>query len=101
MGYPDGFDYQTQLKAVNLINAERQRQETKFGNQDDNSPQRWLQILMEEVGEWCDADLQAVELAKHDTPEEAFRAAFEELVQIAAVAQSWVESALRTGYGQQ
>lgn len=90
------IDLVTQNTALALVLAERVRQDAKFGNQDGNAPSRWLQILIEELGEWADADLQKVELAKFDTPEAASDHAFKELVQVAAVALSWVESTLRT-----
>lgn len=45
-------------KVLNEINAERDRQEAKWGRQ-DHQPERWLSILGEEFGEVCKAVCEA------------------------------------------
>lgn len=63
-----------------LINAERERQDRKWGEQADHSPEKWLAILTEEVGETAEAILE------HNRPN-----MIEELIQVAAVAVRWLE----------
>lgn len=70
---------------VEEIFAERVRQDAKWGEQ-DHTPSRWLDILMEEVGEYAKAILPLAfgggSLAE----------AREEMVQVAAVAIAAIES---------
>lgn len=65
------------------IQAERRRQDEKFGVQ-DHSPEKWLAILVEEVGEVAQAILQGTV--------EDYR---EEVVQVAAVAVAILEAERR------
>ena len=68
-------------KAFNdLIQIERDAQDEKWGEQ-HHSDEKWLTILMEEVGEAAKAVL-----------EENDEALLVEVVQIAAVLQNWVTS---------
>lgn len=69
-----------------LINAERDRQDAKWGRDRDLHPFLWLTILTEEVGEVARASL------KGDT--ENLR---DELVQVAAVAIAQLEAMKQTG----
>ena len=72
------------------VALERLRQEMKWGQQ-NHDPYRWLAILSEEIGE-------AAQAALHD--EFGGRAAGtlrDELVQVAAVAISWIECIDRNG----
>lgn len=62
-----------------MISGERQRQDEKWGAQDDASDSKWLAILVEEVGEVAQRMLQGGEWVE------------EELVQCAAVIVAWLE----------
>ncbi len=74
--------------AGTLINAERTRQDKKWGVQDHDGP-TWLAILGEEVGELCQCALHAkFGGSKSDK-------VLEEAVQVAAVAKAIVECLLR------
>ena len=42
-------------KAIELVVAERKRQDDKFGDQSGNHPFEWISILGEEQGELCEA----------------------------------------------
>ena len=44
----------TRQEALNLVNNERNRQDTKWGEQ-NHPPQFWTGILGEEFGEYCEA----------------------------------------------
>lgn len=70
-------------RAVELIQAERERQEEKFPQDRDLNPMVWLTVLMEEVGEVAKEVLER----NPDLMEE-------ELIQVAAVAQGWLEDYL-------
>lgn len=67
-------------KIFDAIVDERNRQDIKWGMQRNFSPEKWLVILMEEVGELCET------AQEHDI--ERWR---EELVQVAAVAFAMME----------
>lgn len=60
---------------LHQIVVERSRQDSKFGERNDYSPERWLVILMEEVGEVSTAIL-----------ENDVENYLEELIHVAAVA---------------
>ena len=64
----------------NLIEIEREAQDEKWGEQ-RHSDEKWLAILLEELGEAAKAVL-----------EEDEEGLLEETVQIAAVLQNWVTS---------
>lgn len=64
----------------NLIQIERDNQDKKWGPQ-HHSDEKWLTILMEEVGEAAKAVLEKDEASL-----------FEEVVQIGAVLEAWVTS---------
>ena len=59
---------------------ERERQEKKWGEQ-NHEPTKWFTILIEEVGEACEAEL--------NKKKEEYRA---ELIQVAAVAVAMIDS---------
>ena len=81
----------TLTQVLNSVVEERERQDKKWGVQ-DHSDQRWLAILVEELGE------AAAEVITH--PGYSERRLQYELVQVAAVALAWVESIdRRTGGG--
>ena len=64
----------------NLIEIEREAQDEKWGEQ-HHSDEKWLAILLEELGEAAKAVL-----------EEDEEGLLEETVQVAAVLQNWVTS---------
>jgi NTP pyrophosphatase (non-canonical NTP hydrolase) len=72
---------------LNDVAAERLRQDRKWGVQ-DHSPETWLAILSEEVGEVAKPLADHLTKAKDWAPED-YRA---ELVQVAAVAVAAIES---------
>jgi hypothetical protein len=80
------------LKAKKLILDERKRQNEKWGEQ-NHSPQDWMMILQEEIGEFACAEM-----------EHRYRGAdpkliMEELIQVAAVVFQMVECGLRNDWG--
>jgi NTP pyrophosphatase (non-canonical NTP hydrolase) len=84
------MDLKTLGKALREITNERRRQDAKWGEQ-NHDDYRWLAILIEEVGELA-------QCALHD--EFGGHAAGKlrgELVQVAAVAVSWLECLDRRG----
>lgn len=66
-------------RALELVAAERARQDEKWGVQ-NHTPLAWLGVAMEEMGEWAQATLQG---HSHDARCEA--------VQVAAVAVAFLE----------
>lgn len=74
-------DAKVQEQIFDEIRKERARQDAKFGPQNMHPPERWLVILMEEVGEVSNAVLEK-DLAGYYT----------EFVQVAAVAVAALES---------
>lgn len=92
-----------QLKAANVLNEvlqERIKQEQKWGQQNHIAP-NWLMILGEEVGEANKAALETYfynngprEAGSEDRDYSEYR---KELIQVAAVACSMVESLDRNG----
>ena len=73
------------------VMSERINQEEKWGEQ-NHLPDKWMTILMEEVGEACKAALEAYphteELIERHTALQQWR---EELIQVAAVAIAAIE----------
>jgi NTP pyrophosphatase (non-canonical NTP hydrolase) len=69
---------------MQLIATERQRQITKWGQQ-THTDDRWLLILLEELGEVSKAILEV-----------NYTSSIEELVQAAAVITAWIEDILDT-----
>lgn len=70
--------------ALTAVNAERDRQEAKWGQQ-NHGDHKWSDILVEEVGEVSKS-------LNEGDPEEHL---VEELIQVAAVCVSWVEAIRR------
>ena len=68
-----------------LIEKEREKQDHKWGVQ-NHSTEMWLMILTEELGELAEAHL-----ANNHTDY------ILELIQVAAVAQAWLECEIRNG----
>ena len=83
------------LMALELISAERNRQDAIWGEQ-NHEPQYWVGILGEEFGEYC----QAVNETVFDNGPEArekggYENMLKELVHVAAVAVSAIEALMR------
>ena len=76
---------------VRDVLEERIRQEVQWGTQ-DHSPQDWMMILMEEVGEFARAEMETRE---READPANIR---EELVQVAAVALAMLECCYRNGW---
>jgi len=66
--------------------AERERQDAIWGDQRDNTDERWAVIALEELGE----------VAK-DIYETKLGSAYTEIIQVAAVMVAWAESLRRRG----
>lgn len=78
----------TRMRVLEAVLAERERQDAKWGDQRDNSDERWTVILTEEVGE-----------VAREVYEERSAGMFEEVVQCAAVAFAWAEAYLNRNSG--
>lgn len=78
--------YEIKQKVHEQVLEERKRQNKKWGHQ-LHSNEKWLAILMEEVGEACQA-LQKGNFASKATDADNL---LEELVQVTAVAHAWTE----------
>lgn len=81
-------------QARKLIDAERSKQDAKWGQQ-NHDPQVWMAILGEEYGELCQA-ANDLRWPKSEMDADPFRHALVEAVQTAAVAQAVVECLLRS-----
>ena len=82
--------------AIQLVTAERKRQNKKWGDQSGNHPFEWMSILMEEVGELAEAVNETCFKSEHAKRERGGRAAIlREAVHIAAVATAIAESVLK------
>ena len=85
----------TREKAIQLIDAERNRQDIKWGEQ-NHPPQFWTGILGEEYGEYCQAVNETVfsdgEVAR---PKGGYDNMLTELTHVAAVAVGAMESLMR------
>lgn len=80
-GWQEGYEQAVTDEVGDLLGSiatEMKAQLHQWGEQDHSDPV-WLTILMEEVGEVCKAELQGGDVES-------------ELVQVAAVAASWLES---------
>lgn len=73
-------------KVVENILAERERQDSIWGDQRDNTDDAWALIALEELGE----------VAK-DINDTKLGSAYTEIVQVAAVMMAWAESLRRRG----
>lgn len=78
--------------ALALVKAERQRQDTLWGDQSENHSFEWLSILGEEYGELC----EAVNETYFQNPAHPERGGYEKIIreatQVAAVAVAIVET---------
>jgi NTP pyrophosphatase (non-canonical NTP hydrolase) len=86
----NAMKHNPQRWALGLIEQERKRQDRKFGRQ-DHSPERFVAILSEEVGEAAKEALNLFDplTGSWDQRMDAYRA---ELIQVAAVAVLMVEA---------
>lgn len=80
------------------IVEERKRQDLKWGKlpRIDHNFGKWLQILMEEIGEASKADLEVQASPRHGGEDERFTQQYveqvnKELTQAAAVLVAWIE----------
>lgn len=78
----------TQEKAIELVKAERQRQDKKWGFPQRNSPFEWVSILTEEVGEFAQATNDAFIEYLNSPDVSKVR---QEAIHVAAVALSIIE----------
>lgn len=78
--------------ALNLVRAERKRQDGLWGDQSGNHPFQWVSILGEEYGELCEAVNET--FFKNGTHPErgGHEKIIKEAVQIAAVAVEIIET---------
>lgn len=78
--------------AITLVKAERQRQDSLWGDQSNNHPFEWISILGEEYGELCEAINETY--FKNGTHPE--RGGYEKIIMeathVAAVAVALIES---------
>ena len=79
-------DIMSKLRIFEMVMKERKRQDQLFGERNDYTPDRWLVILSEELGEVSKSIL--------DNDLDNYRV---ELVQVAAVAVAALENLLRNG----
>lgn len=89
------MDTQKNESAMNMVKAERQRQESLWGDQSWNHPFEWISILGEEYGELCKAVNETFfENATH--PDRGgFEIIIKEATQVAAVEVAIIESTQR------
>ena len=73
-------------KVLENVLAERERQDSIWGDQKDNTDDTWALIALEELGE----------VAK-DINETKLGSAYTEIIQVAAVMVAWAESLRRRG----
>ena len=73
-------------KVLENVLAERERQDSIWGDQKDNTDDTWALIALEELGE----------VAK-DINETKLGSAYTEIIQVAAVMGAWAESLRRRG----
>ena len=73
-------------KVLENVLAERERQDSIWGDQRDNADDTWALIALEELGE----------VAK-DINDNRLGSAYTEIIQVAAVMVAWAESLRRRG----
>ena len=73
----------TRATVLQAVLAERERQDSKWGDQTQNSDEQWTVILTEEIGE-----------VAREVYEKRSAGMFEEVIQCAAVCMAWVEAYL-------
>ena len=73
----------TRATVLQAVLAERERQDSKWGDQTQNTDEHWTVILTEELGE-----------VAREVYEKRSAGMFEEIVQCAAVCMAWGEAYL-------
>lgn len=73
------------VEAIGRVMAERDRQDEKWGANRCLSNGTWLKIVVEELGEACEADLE----------NQGADRVLEEVTQAAAVTVAWMEQLIR------
>ncbi len=85
----------TRLEAIRLINQERSRQDTKWGEQ-NHPPYFWTGILGEEYGEYCEAVNETVfDNGAEERKKGGYDNMMRELTHVAAVAVGAMEALMR------
>ena len=77
----------TRMKVLEAVLAERERQDGNWGDQTNNTDERWTVILTEELGE-----------VAREVFEGRSAGMFEEIIQCAAVSIAWAEAYLNRLY---
>ena len=78
------------------IMMERIKQDVKWGENRDLKPERWLAILVEEVGEAADCINELYPCGEPKYSNEAIMDNLEyEIIQVAATCVAWLENLLR------
>lgn len=85
--------------AIQSVQAERKRQDEKWGDQSGNHPFEWMSILGEEYGELCEA-VNETFFKNGDKPERGgIDKMRKEAVQVAAVAVALIEALDKSDHG--
>jgi NTP pyrophosphatase (non-canonical NTP hydrolase) len=85
--------------AIRSVQAERKRQDEKWGDQSGNHPFEWVSILGEEYGELCEA-VNETFFKNGDKPERGgIDKMRKEAVQVAAVAVALIEALDKSDHG--
>lgn len=85
--------------AIRSVQAERKRQDEKWGDQNGNHPFEWVSILGEEYGELCEA-VNETFFKNGDKPERGgIDKMRKEAVQVAAVAVALIEALDKSDHG--
>jgi len=84
----------TRATAINLVDAERTRQDKKWGTQ-DHAQQAWVGILGEEFGEYCQCVNETYLSNATKKHEGGYDNLLKELTHVAAVAVGAMESLMR------
>jgi hypothetical protein len=86
-------------KAIEMVIAERKRQDEKWGDQSGNHPFEWMSILGEEFGELCEA-VNETHFQNGAHKERGGKVKIiKEAIQVAAVAVALVEGLLKSREG--
>ena len=87
-------NYETRLTAILLIDKERNRQDSKWGEQ-NHPPEKWTSILGEEYGEYCQAVNETVFNNADKKHLGGYENMMKELTHVAAVAVGAMECLMR------
>lgn len=81
--------------AIDMVLAERKRQDEKWGDQSGNHPFEWMSILGEEYGELCEAVNETCFANAQKKDRGGRLRMLKEAIQVAAVAVAYAEALLR------